>query len=237
MTKSAWVVRTPRLTVCRNSDDLVIRCRVGNTDYYPRPKLGGQFAAALATPAGNDRATSASPHAQPETVGARATPIVWLEGPLALCHRYYSFMSVTFSAAIAHDVYSRHMRCAETQQPLVLLTRHRRGTYGILGFIPDDVRVAAVPPTFGRLFEGTDLLGAGQTDHRRHTRIPPSQQSVIFNESCHRCVRIGWRAATKTVSFCECRFHRAHASEPPALADADRGRTPTSRSPGTGDPT
>lgn len=121
--------------------------------------------------------------------------------------------------------------------PRYFITRHRRGTYGILGFIPDDVRVAAVPPTFGRLFEGTDLLGAGQTDHRRHTRIPSAQQSVTFGESCHRCVRIGWRAATKTVSFCECRFHRAHASKPPTLADADRGRTPTSRSPGTGDPT
>lgn len=66
--------------------------------------------------------------------------------------------------------------------PLVLLTRHRRGAYGILGFTPDDVRVAAVPPTFGRLFEGTDLLVAGQTDPNRHTRIPSAQQSVTFTK-------------------------------------------------------
>lgn len=180
--------------------------------------------------------------------------------------------------------------------PLILLTRHRRGTYEIWDFIPDNVRVAAVPPTFGRLFEGTDLLDAGQTghvhhdvdqtlrqlsrtrrfrtnayrphlgrcvwrrgsgpnlsaitpsgtsrarasspvyDHSRHSRIPAAQESVTFGETCHRCLLIGWRGATKTVSFCECRFHRAHASEPPTRADADRGRTPTSRSPGTGDP-
>ncbi|WP_134205395.1 hypothetical protein [Mycobacteroides salmoniphilum] len=66
--------------------------------------------------------------------------------------------------------------------PLVLLTRHRRGAYGISGFIPDDVRFAAVPPTFGRLFEGTDLLGAGQTDHNRHTRIPSAQESVTLTK-------------------------------------------------------
>ncbi|AMW22396.1 hypothetical protein Chelonae_p4645 [[Mycobacterium] chelonae subsp. bovistauri] len=65
---------------------------------------------------------------------------------------------------------------------MVLLTRHRRGAYGISGFTPDDVRVAAVPPTFGRLFEGTDLLVAGQTDLNRHTRIPSAQQSVTFTK-------------------------------------------------------
>lgn len=77
---------------------------------------GGQFPTALTTPAGNDGATRAGTHAQPETVGACATPIVWLEGPLALCHRYYSFMSITFSTTIAPVAKSRRLRCVETHQ-------------------------------------------------------------------------------------------------------------------------
>lgn len=144
--------------------------------------LGGQFPAALSSPDGNDRAARTGAHPQPEAVRTRAAPIVWLEGPLALCHCYYSFMSVTFSADITYAYIHDACDVLRRISPLVLLTRHRRGTYEILDYIPDHVRVAAVSPTFGRLFEGTDLLDAGQTGHRRHIRIPPARESVSFPE-------------------------------------------------------
>lgn len=117
--------------------------------------------------------------------------------------------------------------------PLVLLTRHRRGTYGILGFIPDDVRVAAVPPTFGRLFEGTDLLGAGQTDHKRHTRIPSPQESVTFPKVVIRVSgSVGGRiqkllASANAVSTG--RMHRNHPHWPMPIAVGHRLAGPRNR--------
>ncbi|MBA0046773.1 hypothetical protein [Mycobacterium sp. NPDC050853] len=106
--------------------------------------------------------------------------------------------------------------------PLVLLTRHRRGTYGILGFIPDDVRVAAVPPTFGRLFEGTDLLDAGQTDHKRHIRIPWAHESVSFTRVVTDVSRSVGGAEQKLLASANAisagRMHRNHPRWPMPIA-------------------
>lgn len=117
--------------------------------------------------------------------------------------------------------------------PLVLLTRHRRGTYGILGFIPDDVRVAAVPPTFGRLFEGTDLLDAGQTDHRRHTRIPSAQESVTFTKVVIHVFGSVGGAIQKLLASANAvstgRMHRNHPHWPMPIAVGHRLAGPRSR--------
>jgi hypothetical protein len=49
-------------------------------------RSGGEPLAALAAPRGNDGATGAGAHPQPEAVRARPTAVVRLEGALALAH-------------------------------------------------------------------------------------------------------------------------------------------------------
>ena len=93
-----------------------------------------------------------------------------------------------------------------TRLPLLSsgLARNRRG--------PGNP-VAAVSPTFGRLFEGTDVTSPGQTAlsypgdsariswcHNRHTR------TAITGNSLQSNVAERLAAAGKAVSFCQSRF-------------------------------
>jgi hypothetical protein len=91
----------------------------------------------------------------------------------------------------------------------------------LAGAVPGQFRVAAVSPTFGRLFEGTDDTSPGQTlpaptDWRR---TPPSgklawrkpERALAKNSSTRKnpnqnaAERLA--AGRKTVSFSQCRFH------------------------------
>jgi hypothetical protein len=69
-------------------------------------------------------------------------------------------------------------------------------------------RLAAVSPTFGRLFEGTDLNTAGQTSSQQRSRIT-SVTPVTLVWSPVQFLRAmfpnGWPATLKPVSFCQCR--------------------------------
>ena len=106
---------------------------------------GSQRPAAFAAAAGDDRAARPGPHPQPETVDARAASIVRLEGPLALGHGGLSS-------------FCGRPRPAHRRADVTAVVKLR--------YCPARSRiapVAAVSPTFGRLFEGTDVATAGQT--------------------------------------------------------------------------
>ncbi len=115
---------------------------------------GSQRTAALAAAAGDDGAAGAGPHPQPETMDPGPTPVVRLEGALALGHDCLS--SSLLAATIPKDL-ARPFTGAAVAKAL----SNRRGP---------ESPVAAVPPTFGRLFEGTEVACAGQTAPERATR-------------------------------------------------------------------
>ena len=135
---------------------------------------GSQRTTTLAAPLGHDRAPSARPHAQPETMNPRPAPVVRLEGPLALGHGYFSSLHL-----VVADRCTRR-RCNRTNATTVVKLWSR----SITGAVPKNP-VAAVSPTFGRLFEGTDVTSPGQTAlscpadgaeiycrHSRHAKTP-----------------------------------------------------------------
>jgi hypothetical protein len=101
-------------------------------------------------------------------------------------------------------------------------------------------RIAAVSPTFGRLFEGTDVDTAGQTaptgssaTSRRTPNTPPRQRSRFAVDTTVRRARRHaiflesmfpkyWPRLPKPVSFCQCRFH---PKRPPQAKPSRAART------------
>jgi hypothetical protein len=77
------LARSPRLVVRRKSFELCILSNRGNTGVVRARMSGGQAAAALAAPGGNDGAAGAGPHPQTKAVGTAATPVARLECALA----------------------------------------------------------------------------------------------------------------------------------------------------------
>ena len=151
-----------------------------------RPGSGSQRLASLATPTGDDRAPRASAHPQPEAVHARTTPIVRLKGPLALGHGCLSSLHLAAAAALG-----------QPRQPLVSSAScsYRR----VHPPFPGNVGFAAVSPTFGRLFEGTDVRSLGQTC----ASTPTSHRRGLPHNVAERLA-----LRDKTVSFWQCRSHR-----------------------------
>lgn len=145
-TRSACEARTPCLTVWVKSADRVIRYRAGSTGARPG-RSGSQRTTALAAPPRHDGTTGTGTHTQPEAVDPGPAPVVRLEGALALGHRCSPRpLAVTVPIRPVHS----GIRTAAFQSSLP----NRRGPGG---------PVAAVSPTFGRLFEGTEVSSAGQT--------------------------------------------------------------------------
>jgi hypothetical protein len=89
----------------------------------------------------------------------------------------------------------------------------------LTGAVPEDgvPRFAAVSPTFGRLFEGTDVITQGQTafdkPHMPTAAVEIADVKRHANKS-PAMLQNGWPAIAKPVSFCECRFRekRLHTS-------------------------
>jgi hypothetical protein len=118
-------------------------------------RSGSQRAAAFAPPAGDDRPPGAGAHPQAEAVHAGSAPVIRLEGPLALGHGV--------------------LLVIRTVRPLAPFVRGSIGGGSCYwpARSPVLIWVAAVSPTFGRLFEGTDAASSGQTwfapTHQTHT--------------------------------------------------------------------
>lgn len=109
-------------------------------------RSGSQRAAALAAPAGHDGPPGAGTHPQPEAMHAGSAPVVRLEGPLALGHGVLLVISgMPSGRSRFREASGGESCCWPARSP------------------GDEALVAAVSPTFGRLFEGTDEPSLGQT--------------------------------------------------------------------------
>lgn len=87
-------------------------------------------------------------------------------------------------------------------------------------------RFAAVSPTFGRLFEGTDPATGGQTAMSRSreeqkvamSRLREERTTALdlkrLAEKSAAMLQNGWSVRSKPVSFCPCRFRTFRARRP-----------------------
>lgn len=123
-----------------------------------RTRSGSQRLTPFAAPGGHDGAACACAHPEPESVHACAAPIVRLERPLALGHGCLSLLRLaTITPPLARET-------TMAVGKLMRLARNRRGSHGpSFPRTEDQSGFAAVPPTFGRLFEGTEVFALGQT--------------------------------------------------------------------------
>jgi hypothetical protein len=167
-------------------------------------RSGSQRATALATPIRHDRPAGPGPHPQPETVHAGTAPVIRLEGPLALCHDSLLAASGIVLDTVSHAGGSRSPpRCLD-RLCVSLVTGAASGL---------DARIAAVSPTFGRLYEGTDRCSRGQTTlgrrpdrHQTLTAVTPA--TGPRSNLCQGVPNVAERLARtrKTVSFGRCCF-------------------------------
>ncbi len=149
-----------------------------------------------------------------------AAPVVRLERPLALGHG-------CLSLCVWPSRHHPQLRVSTMAVgKLIRLARNRRGSLGRSRRTDDRSGFAAVPPTFGRLFEGTDVFALGQTwSFRRSTgpEFSPSQATLapaapsVRNLYCNVAERLAPR--DKTVSFLPMPF-------PTGTARDDEARTP-----------
>ena len=121
---------------------------------------GSQRATALATPVRHDRPAGPGPHPQPETVHAGTAPVIRLERPLALCHDSLLAASGIVLDTVSHAGGSRSPPRRLDRLCISLVTGAASGL---------SARIAAVSPTFGRLYEGTDQCSPGQTTPGRRS--------------------------------------------------------------------
>ncbi|CAN5490959.1 hypothetical protein BH10ACT9_BH10ACT9_18970 [soil metagenome] len=220
---SGWAARTPRFTVAPKSVDRVIRYCAGSKVPTTRTESGSQRTTPFAAPAGHDRTASAGAHTKPESMHPCAAPVVRLERPLALGHGCLSLLRLATSL---HPL-TRVSTMAVGK--LIRLASNRRGSHGpSFPRTEDQSGFAAVPPTFGRLFEGTDVFALGQTCafapgsvHRSPTKIPRQHRVTgpryrprpgpprthYFNVAERLALR------DKTVSFCQCLFRPGRAED------------------------
>ena len=102
-----------------------------------------------------------------------------------------------------------------TRLPLVSSSPRSLTGAGPAGELP---RIAAVSPTFGRPFEGTDVNSAGQTAFQRRSRftavtaVTRVKRHADFSSSM---LPNGWPALGKPVSFCQCRFRARRPQDKP----------------------
>ena len=168
-----------------------------------RPDSGRQRPPALAPTIGHDRPSGACPHAEPKPVHPRPPSGVRLIGTFALGHG---------SNLLVHRAPRRLMHHPQrmpelTWSPLVSSSSRSLTGADPAGSCP---RFAAVSPTFGRLFEGTDVAGGGQTAPPNSLPSQPSPLCGDAPKSAEKSLPMfsnDWSVHPKPVSFCQCRFH------------------------------
>ena len=148
---------------------------------------GSQRATALATPIRHDRPAGPGPHPQPETVHTGTAPVIRLERPLALCHDSLLAASGIVLDTVSHAGGSRSPPRRLDRLCISLVTGAASGL---------SARIAAVSPTFGRLYEGTDRSSPGQTTPgRRSIRGPIGN----CRHTGHRCAE---QSSAKRLQCC-----------------------------------
>ena len=101
----------------------------------------------LRTPVRHDCPAGPGAHPQPEAVHAGTAPVIRLERPLALCHDSLLVASGIVLDPVPHAGWSRLPSRSPDRLCVSLVTGAAPGL---------SARIAAVSPTFGRLYEGTD---------------------------------------------------------------------------------
>lgn len=185
-TRSGCVARTPCLTVAPNSADRVIRYCAGSTVGHYQ---AGVRQSATGVPCDAARRRSRAPRGCASAAGNRA-------------HAHDADCSAGRSACpwprlsllIASGCCCRPRATAAAVGKLCVLLVPARASS-----IPGNVGFAAVSPTFGRLFEGTDVRSLGQT-------CAGSSQVTARGLSHNVAERLALR--DKTVSFWQCLSHR-----------------------------
>jgi hypothetical protein len=131
-------------------------------------------------------------------------PVIRLEGPLALCHDSLLAASGTVLDTVSHAGGSRSPPRRLDRLCVSLVTGAASGL---------NARIAAVSPTFGRLYEGTDRCSPGQTTPKRQpvghqslTAVTPA--TARASNLCRAVPNVAERLARarKTVSFGRCCF-------------------------------
>jgi hypothetical protein len=186
MTMSDETVRTPRLTVTPNSVDRVIRYRAGSnapprSDLVRRTVRGG--------PCAGDRRRSRDRRGYASANGnhAHARGADCSAGMSAYPWPRLSLL-VTSGPRRAGAICIRADTTTVAKLCVSLLTGPSSGA-------PDRCnRAAAVSPTFGRLFEGTDLRSLGQT-----SPVQPGLKPDLYPNVAERLA-----LRHKTVSFWKC---------------------------------
>jgi hypothetical protein len=145
---SGCVVRTPCLTVAANSVDRVMRLRAGSTAKRPDVAIRQT---ARGGPYGAGRTQSSARRGYASATGNRARGL-----------------GAGYSAGRSVCPWPRRSpRCVSHCRPAAQTSRLVCGWPEVIlllaGAVPRRSWVAAVSPTFGRLFEGTDEPSPGQT--------------------------------------------------------------------------
>ena len=163
--RSGCAARIPCFTVTSNSVDRLMRLRAESTARKPVvTRSGRKRAAALTPPAGHDRTAR---HGSASATGSRVRGLgAGCSAGRSACPwpRHSPRCVFHVSRHPAARVYTRLAGRSESG----LATAGRRGPQAFA------TRVAAVSPTFGRLFEGTDESSPGQTwpSQRRPHKLP-----------------------------------------------------------------
>lgn len=159
-----------------------------------------QRAATLATPRRHDGASGPGAHPQPEAVHTCPTPIVRLEGPLALSHGRYS------SLGLAPRPRHAHTDARQDGTPLV-------SSCSLTGAVPARTRgsqaVSPLPGDCSRV-----LTRSRWVKPATRTSGPPSRVYCCHSghwpapRSSEQSKNVAELLASrpKTVSFCQCRF-------------------------------
>ncbi len=207
---SGCAARLPCLTVAPKSVDLVMRFRAESTAVTPR-RSGSQGATALATPIRHDRPAGPGPHPQAETVHAGTAPVIRLEGPLALCHDSLLAASDIVPGTVSPAGGSRSTPRRLDRLCVSLVTGAASGP---------SARIAAVSPTFGRLYEGTDPCSPGQTTpadrcarRRSFTVATPATEVRPIVPKRLRMLPNGWRGRGKLLASGGAVSHRNGAGQ------------------------
>ncbi len=210
--RSGCTIRIPCFTVAPNSSDRLMRLRAGSTAKNLALRSGSQCAATLTAPGRHDRTAGPGAHPQAEAMHAGSPPVVRLKSALALGHDV--LLIVSRSSSPSHPAALRLVVCGSVGD----------GSRSLAGAVPRHIWVAAVSPTFGRLFEGTDVASLGQTWPaptypleyagnpggaagstrawgRRRVEPSPNDPNQLDRNGAERLA-----AARKTVSFCQGRF-------------------------------
>jgi hypothetical protein len=204
MTRSPCTARAPCLTVASKSVDRLMRFRAESTALHSQ----------------SDQAVSVRRPLRRrfDTIARPARVRIRSRKPCTRARRRLFGWKVRLP--FATTISSLHLAsrsdpmCHPGRTRLPSRSLSRLGVSLVTGAGPAHIaRIAAVSPTFGRLFEGTDERSPGQTfalqpsaPHRALTIVTPATPPASNVMKAPAMLQNRWRSNRKLVSFGQCRF-------------------------------